>query len=138
MLFDYEIVSRDREAKRIDVRLTVVPRKSVDLALAQLRKAGLTPRVIDLLDANPEAAPQINLLGRTEKKKKRGKGLKITLHLLLVGVLAVIGIIAFQLHQPTAEPRGPARNARRRARAGAGGPPIYGRRSIGSAMRRTI
>ena len=60
--FDFEVVARDAEAKRLTVEVTVIPRTIVDDAVARAERWGLAPDIVDVVDRDADAAPRVNLL----------------------------------------------------------------------------
>ena len=60
--FDFEVVGRDTEAKRLTVEVTVIPRTIVDDAVARAGRWGLEPDIVDVVDQHQDAAPRINLM----------------------------------------------------------------------------
>jgi len=60
--FGYRVEGRNPRADRIDVEMTVVPRKFVDAALERVARWGLTPDVVDVRAGDATAVPAINLI----------------------------------------------------------------------------
>ena len=98
VLFDYEIIERRQDTNQISVRLTVVPRKTIDQALSRLREVGLTPDIVDLLDRDPEIAPRINLLDGGGQGRARSKS-RLFFPLSAIGIIAGLAIVFFMVHQ---------------------------------------
>jgi general secretion pathway protein L len=60
--YDYEILARQPEKRRMEVRLVVVPRPLVDDALQKLAGWGMQPHCVDVADPDGTSACKVNLL----------------------------------------------------------------------------
>ncbi len=64
--FDYRVIGREPEAKRLTVEMTVVPRAVVDDALGMAARWGLSPAIVDVAGDDADAPPVLNLLAEAE------------------------------------------------------------------------
>jgi general secretion pathway protein L len=93
--FDYRIVARRPQQKRMTVELTTVPREVVDALLSQVQDWGVRPSIVDIAANDAPDGIGINLLkGSGEEHSKSGLsrlavGYVVTLFALLAGVIYV-------------------------------------------------
>lgn len=99
--FDYRVVERDREAKRLTVEMTVVPRRVVNDALGMAARWGLSPAIVDVAGDDANAPPFLNLLSEAEDASK-ARGLS-PLNAALAVVAAVL--VAAAVYIPLEEKR---------------------------------
>jgi general secretion pathway protein L len=60
--FDYEVLARQPDAKRLKVRLTAVPRRVVDEMMQKLSSWGIQPECVDIAGIGAAGPCRINLL----------------------------------------------------------------------------
>jgi general secretion pathway protein L len=89
--FDYRILARHPEAKRLIVELTTVPRVIVEEVLKQIHGWGLQPSVVDVSANDGGKGLGINLLKASdEESRQKQSPLATALALILVLLLAAV------------------------------------------------
>ena len=103
--FDFEIVGRDAEAKRLTVEVTVIPRTIVDEAVARAERWGLTPDIVDVVDRDADAAPRVNLLpgGTVASPGAGGSPVNLLLALIAAGLVAAAVYIPLDRRETAAD-----------------------------------
>ena len=103
--FDFEVVDRDAEAKRLTVEVTVIPRTIVDEAVARAERWGLTPDIVDVVDRDAGAAPRVNLLpgGAVASPGAGGSPVNLLLALIAAGLVAAAVYIPLDRRETAAD-----------------------------------
>lgn len=88
--FDYAVRARRKETGRIDVELVLLPRATVDEAIALCRRLGLTPEVVGIAWDQRQDPNAFNLLPKAHgaEGKRRGRRLAFLLGMVAIGLLA--------------------------------------------------
>ncbi|MGF1641922.1 MAG: PilN domain-containing protein [Rhodospirillales bacterium] len=92
--FDYRVVGRRRETRRIDVEIVVVPRAIVDAAVSRARGWGLAPDTVDIARDDTESAVPLNIL--PESAAPRGSRLVGALSVVFAVVAALLAVAVVQ------------------------------------------
>lgn len=120
--FDYRIGSRDADAERLTVELTVVPKTVVDPALRMAEGWGLKPTIVDIAgdDHDRGAGPRLNLLADLRRAEPR-HGWALVNAALAVFALILLGVIVYIPldHQRVEAARAASQLAAAKAEAGA-------------------
>jgi len=82
--FDYKVTGRNSERKRLNVDLTIIPRKVVEDAVANVDGVDLSPDFVELLPTPDRPARRIPLRGSDEKPGRLGLGSVVNIVLVLV------------------------------------------------------
>jgi general secretion pathway protein L len=91
--FAYRIAERDHAARRLKLELTVVPRATIDEAVAAAARLHLDASRVDVADERTGAAASGNLLPRDASIGERGRGSVLTWGLgLTAAALAVVAV----------------------------------------------
>lgn len=96
VFFDYRVVGRDLQRRRISVDLLLSPRREVEDLLHALQDRGLQPHAVDVLEANGEVtqprAHRVNLLppDRRAKGNNRQWQLNVALAAVAVALLSAV------------------------------------------------
>jgi general secretion pathway protein L len=85
--FDYRVLARRPEAKRLTVELIAVPRANVDSILSQVHERGLQPSIVDVVARNAQSGIGINLL-KADQAAARWSPLRVAFALLVVVLIA--------------------------------------------------
>ncbi len=92
--FDYWIGSRDAEAGRLTVELTVVPKTVLDPALRMAAGWGLNPIIVDVAGDDQGSGPRLNLLADL-RRAEPGHGWAPVNVAFAVLALILLGVIVF-------------------------------------------
>ena len=87
--FDYHVLARRPEAKRLTVELIAVPRANVDAILRQLHDWGLQPSIVDVVPKNAQSGIGINLL-KADQSAARWSSLRVASALLVIVLVAAV------------------------------------------------
>ena len=97
--FDYRVLVRRPETKRVMVELTAVPRATVDKILGQVHDWGLQPSIVDVAADNAQDGVGINLLTGLEGHRLSGRWPLLS----VASVLLLIGLVAAVLYIPVGQ-----------------------------------
>jgi len=117
--YDFRVVGRDRRRNRLEVKLVVAPRQTVDQELARLDRLGYRPDVVSVAGDDDECVGVVNLLPPERRSNRRGPGrLNLALGAVVVVLLAaVLGLPLVQKEQAIAGLRPQLDAARKEAEA---------------------
>jgi general secretion pathway protein L len=88
--FDFRVLSRRPDTKRLAVELTTVPRGTVDTVLAEVQRWGLHPSRVDVAAEDLKRGSGINLLrGSGDQRGRSPMRMALTLLVILLAVGAV-------------------------------------------------
>jgi len=96
--YDFRVLGRDRRHNRLDVKLVVAPRQTVDQELARLDRLGYRPDVVSVASDDDQCVGVVNLLPPERRSNRRGPGrLNLALGALVAVLLvAVLGLPLIQ------------------------------------------
>ena len=94
--YDYEVLGRQTEARRLRVRLTLVARSLLDDALQKITSWGIQPHCVDVADSSEIGHCKINLLP-SDRRAPRRKGPGRWIKLGLAGVAAALLVAAIAI-----------------------------------------
>jgi general secretion pathway protein L len=87
--FDYQVLARRPEAKRLTIELIAVPRISVDAILGQVRNWGLYPLIVDMVARNAQRGIGVNLL-KANQSVERWSFLRVAASLVVIVLTAAV------------------------------------------------
>ncbi len=98
--YDYEVIDRQADVRRLRVKLTVIPRPALDQVMHTVVQCGLQPAVVTIAEAAGPgadvcASPAINLLPESQRPSRAGswnllnRGLAVSAVVLLIVMSAV-------------------------------------------------
>lgn len=97
--FDYRIVARRPQQKRMTVELTTVPREVVDAISSRVREWGARPSIIDIAASDAQDGSGINLLKESEEEHLRSGLSRSTTAYLVILLALLASVIYVALHQ---------------------------------------
>jgi len=98
--FDYRVLARKPDTKRLSIELIAAPRAVIDAMLSKVAEWGLRPSSVDVVVKNTQAGIGINLLN-SERAVQRWSSVRVALVLLIIGLLS--GILYYPVHVLSAE-----------------------------------
>ena len=87
--FDYRVLARRPETKRLTVELIAVPRANVDSILSRVHDWGVQPSIIDVVPTNAQSGIGINLL-KADQSAARWSPLRVACALLVVVLVGAV------------------------------------------------
>jgi len=94
--FDYHVLARRPESKRLIVELVAAPRADVDAILRQARDWGLQPSIVDVVARNSQSGIGINLL-RSDAVSARWSSPRVAS--ALIAILLVVAVLYVPVNQ---------------------------------------
>jgi general secretion pathway protein L len=102
--YDAEIIAKRPNARQLQVKLSVVPRETLDQALERLARLGLRPASVNAFEAGPGEAGtcadgSVNLLPPERRPRLRRPGTRLNLPLAVLAVLLLLAVVSLPLAQ---------------------------------------
>jgi general secretion pathway protein L len=94
--FDYHVLARRPESKRLIVEMIAAPRADVDAILSQARDWGLQPSIVDVVARNSQSGIGINLL-RSDAVSARWSSPRVAS--ALIAILLVVAVLYVPVNQ---------------------------------------
>jgi general secretion pathway protein L len=98
--FDYHVLTRRPELKRLTVEMIAAPRAQVDAILSQARDWGLQPSIVDVLARDSQSGIGINLL-RSDAVSARWSSPRVAS--AVIAILLVAAVLYVPVNQLSAE-----------------------------------
>jgi len=87
--FDYRVLSRRSETKRLTVELITAPRTTVDPILKQANEWGLQPSTVDIVPRNATRGIGVNLI-KPEQSASKWSSIRVAMATVFVALLAAV------------------------------------------------
>jgi general secretion pathway protein L len=97
--FDYRIVQRRPEAKRLSVELTVIPKLAVEPILRQVQQWGFQPSIVDVASGRTNDGIGINLLRGLEQSSANTRWPVLRWASVFIFLLLIIAVVYLPILQ---------------------------------------